>query len=40
MAWTAIAGLVAFVALFLFLLALRLDVARLEARVDDAEVAV
>jgi heme exporter protein C len=40
MAWTAIAGLVAFVALFLFQLALRLDGARLEARVDDAEVAV
>ncbi len=37
MAWTAILGLVAFVALFGTLLALRLDVARLEALAEEAE---
>jgi heme exporter protein C len=37
MAWTAIVGLVAFVALFAHLVARRLEVARLEARADEAE---
>jgi heme exporter protein C len=37
MAWTALVGLAAFVALFGYLLALRLEVGRLEARAEEGE---